>query len=451
MSSLKHVIGVVCAAAVLAMANAPAQAEVEIQFWHSMTGALGDRVVNLADRFNQSQKEYKIVPVFKGGYADSMAAAIAATRAGNAPDIIQVFEVGTETMMAAVEDESNPKKRKGVIKPVYKVMADAGEKFDPKVYVQAVSSYYTDKSGRMLSLPFNSSTTVFYYNKDAFKKAGMDPNVAPKTWPQVQAAAQKIRDSNATACGYTTGWQAWVHVENLHAWHNEEFATQLNGFGGLNTTLVFNDQLEVRHIALLSAWLKGGLFSYGGRTNEAEAKFFSGECAMLTSSSAAYANIKKNAKFEFAVAQLPYYDDFKGAPQNTIIGGASLWVMAGKKPAAYKGVAKFFTFLSQPELQAEWHQQTGYLPLTTAAYELTKKQGFYEKNPGTDISVLQMTTNKPTPISKGIRLGNFVQIRQVIDEELENVWNNKKAPKEALDDAVRRGNELLRKFEKANQ
>jgi sn-glycerol 3-phosphate transport system substrate-binding protein len=214
---------------------------------------------------------------------------------------------------------------------------------------------------------------------------------------------------------------------------------------------VFNDQLEVRHIALLSAWLKGGLFSYGGRTNEAEAKFFSGECAMLTSSSAAYANIKKNAKFEFAVAQLPYYDDFKGAPQNTIIGGASLWVMAGKKPAAYKGVAKFFTFLSQPELQAEWHQQTGYLPLTTAAYELTKKQGFYEKNPGTDISVLQMTTNKPTPISKGIRLGNFVQIRQVIDEELENVWNNKKAPKEALDDAVRRGNELLRKFEKANQ
>ena len=446
MVSPKHAVVALC----IALACASAHAQTEIQFWHSMTGALGDRVAALADGFNQSQKLYKVVPVYKGGYADSMAAAVAATRAGNAPHIIQIFEVGTATMMAAAADET-AKRKKGVIKPVYQVMAEAGEKFDPKTYVSAVSSYYTDKAGRMLSFPFNSSTTVFYYNKDAFKKAGLDPNVAPKTWPEVQAAAQKIRDSNATACGYTTGWQSWVHVENLHAWHNELFATELNGFESLKTELVFNDRLEVRHISLLSAWLKGGLFSYGGRANEAEAKFFGGECAMLTSSSAAYANIRKNAKFEFAVSQLPYYDDYKGAPQNTIIGGASLWVMAGKKPAEYKGIAKFFTFLSQPELQAEWHQATGYLPITQAAYDLTKKQGFYEKNPGTDISVKQMTTNKPTPISKGIRLGNFVQIRGVIDEELENVWSGKKAPKEALDDAVRRGNELLRKFEKANK
>jgi sn-glycerol 3-phosphate transport system substrate-binding protein len=446
MFSLKHVVAATCTA----LACTSVYAQTEIQFWHSMTGALGDRVTSLADRFNQSQKAYKVVPVYKGGYGDSMAAAIAATRAGNAPHIVQIFEVGTATMMAAAADET-AKRKKGVVKPVYQVMAEGGVKFDPKVYVPAVRDYYTDKNGRMLSLPFNSSTTVFYYNKDAFKKAGLDPNVPPKTWPEVQAAAQKIKDSNASACPYTSAWQSWVQLENLHAWHNEPFATQQNGFGGLNAELVFNDKLAVRHIALLSAWAKGGLFFYGGRGNEGDAKFYSGECAMYTGSSATYAAVMKNAKFEFAVSRLPYYDDVKGAPQNTIIGGASLWVMAGKKPAEYKGVAQFFSFLSKPEIQAEWHQQTGYLPITTAAYDLTKKQGFYEKNPGTDISVLQMTGKTPTANSKGVRLGYLPQIRTAIDEELEAVWAGKKAPKEALDEAVKRGNELLRKFEKANK
>ncbi|HUW36176.1 MAG TPA: sn-glycerol-3-phosphate ABC transporter substrate-binding protein UgpB [Rhodocyclaceae bacterium] len=427
---------------------AQAQAVTDIQFWHSMTGALGDRVSNLAERFNKSQKDYRVVPVFKGNYDESMAAMIAATRAGNAPDIIQVFEVGTATMMAATDDGSG--KKKSVVKPVYEVMAMGGEKFDPKSYVPAVSSYYTDSKGRMLSLPFNSSTPVFYYNKDAFKKAGLDPNKAPKTWDEVGIDAAKLKASGA-ACAFTTGWQSWVQLENFSAWHNVPFATRGNGFDGMDAKLVFNGPLQVKQIAMLADWHKKGWFTYGGRKNEPEAKFFSGECAMLTSSSAAYGNIAQNAKFAFVVSPLPYRAEVKGAPQNTIIGGASLWVMAGKKPAEYKGIAKFFTFLSRPEIQAEWHQQTGYLPITKAAYELTKKQGFYKTHPGTDVSVLQMTEKTPTANSRGIRLGNFVQIRDVIDEELEAVWSGKKTAKQALDDAVARGNELLRRFQMANR
>jgi sn-glycerol 3-phosphate transport system substrate-binding protein len=446
MFSLKHVVAATCTA----LACTSVYAQTQIQFWHAMTGANNDRVVSLADRFNKSQSTYKVVPVYKGGYDDTMAAAIAATRAGNAPHIVQIFEAGTATMMAAVGDET-AKRKKGVVKPIYQMMAEAGVKFDPKIYVPAVRDYYTDTAGRMLSFPFNSSTTVFYYNKDAFKKAGLDPNVPPKTWPEVQVAAQKIKDSNASACPYTTAWQAWVQLENFHAWHNLPYATLQNGFGGLKTELVFNDMLTVRHIALLSAWAKAGLFVYPGRTTEGDGKFYSGDCAMYSGSSATYGNIVKNAKFEFGVSKLPYYDDVKGAPQNTIIGGASLWVMAGKKPAEYKGIAQFFAFLSKPELAAEWHQGTGYLPITMAAYELTKKQGFYEKNPGTDISVQQMTGKVPTPNSKGVRLGYMPQIRTAIDEELEAVWAGKKAPKEALDEAVKRGNELLRKFEQANK
>jgi sn-glycerol 3-phosphate transport system substrate-binding protein len=427
------------AALALAAMTSSAHAVTEIAWWHSMTGALGDRVAGLADEFNKSQSEYKVNAVYKGSYDEAMAAAIAAYRAGNAPNILQVFEVGTATMMYS----------KGAIKPVTEVMKLAGEKFDPSVYIPAVSGYYTAPKGDMVSFPFNSSTTVFYYNKDAFAKAGMDPNKPPVTWQDVTAAAAKLK-ANGEKCGFTTGWQSWVQLESFSAWHNVEFASKDNGFGGMDTRLKFNSPLHVRHIENMANWAKQGLFTYAGRKNEPEAKFYSGECGMLTSSSAAYANIAKNAKFKFAVSPLPYYSDVKGAPQNTIIGGASLWAMSGKKPDEYKAVAKFFKYLSQPELQAKWHQETGYLPITKAAYELTKKSGFYEKNPGTDVSVQQMIV-KTTSKSRGIRLGNFVQIRTIIDEELENVWTGKKSAKEALDTAVKRGDDQLVRFQKANK
>lgn len=422
----------------LALVPATARAETEIQFWHAMSGALGDRVGDLARRFNAEQKEFKVVPVFKGSYDETLAAGIAAFRAKNPPHILQVYEVGTATMMAA----------KGAIKPVHEVMAQGAKHWNPNEYVGAVASYYTDPQGKMLSLPFNSSTPVFFYNKDLFKKAGVAG--PPATWRDVQAAAQKVKAAGA-ACGFTTGWQSWVMLENMSAWHNQEFATRSNGFEGLDAKLSFNTLMLVRHVSLLSSWVKGELFTYAGRRNEPEAKFFSGDCAMLTSSSAAYANIKKNAKFEFGVAKLPYYEEETGAPYNTIIGGASLWAMAGKKPAEYRGVAKFFEFLSTPVIAAEWHQETGYLPITNGAYLATQKSGFYDKNPGTDIAVLQMNSKKPTKLSKGVRLGNFVQVRSIIDEELEAVWAGKKAPKDALDEAVKRGNEQLRRFEQANK
>jgi sn-glycerol 3-phosphate transport system substrate-binding protein len=422
------------AASALALAT-QASAVTEIQWWHAMTGANNDRVNAFAKRFNESQNDYKVTAVFKGSYPEAMAGAIAAYRSGNAPALLQVFEVGTATMMSA----------KGAIKPVYQVMADAGEKFDVKSYIPAVAGYYTNTAGQMLSFPFNSSTTVFYYNKDAFKKAGLDPNQAPVTWQAVVAAAAKIKASGASSCAFTTGWQSWVQLESFSAWHNVPFATEQNGFAGNDPKLVFNGPLQVRHIGNMQDWAKKGYFTYAGRKNEPEAKFYSGECAMLTSSSAAYGTIKQNAKFDFTVSTLPYYNDVPGAPQNTIIGGASLWVMGGKSKEEYKGVAKFLTFLSQPEIQAEWHQATGYLPITMAAYELTKKSGFYEKNPGTDVSVKQMIV-KTTDKSRGVRLGNFVQIRDIIDEELEDVWSGKKTAKEALDSAVKRGDEQIARF-----
>ena len=424
----------------LALPATSAFAQSEIQWWHSMTGALGDKLNDLATQFNASQKDYKIVAVYKGSYPESLTAAIAAYRSGNAPHILQVFEVGTATMMAA----------KGAIVPITKLMKDADEPFDPKVYLPAVAGYYTDSKGNMLSFPFNSSTVLYYVNKDAFRKAGLDPSKVPKTWKEFSAAAEKLKASGQ-GCVYTTGWPSWMHIENFSAWHNVPIGTKENGMGGLDTEFKINSPLHVRHIAMLGDMAKKGLLTYAGRTNQAEAKFYSGECAMLTSSAGAQANIRRNAKFDWSVNFIPYHDDVKGAPQNSIIGGASLWVMGGKTHNSYKGIAKFFTFLSRPEIQMEWHTSTGYVPITMAAYEMTRKSGYYDKNPGADVAVKQLTNKPPTANSKGLRFGNFVQGREVIEEEMEAVFAGKKDAKTALDDAVRRGNEILRKFEAANK
>ena len=418
----------------------PAQAVTEIQWWHSMTGALNDQVNLIANGFNDSQKDYKVAPVYKGQYPDSMTADIAAYRAGNAPNILQVFEVGTATMMSA----------KGAVKPVYQLMKDAGEPFDTKAYLGPVAGYYTNSKGEMLSMPFNSSTTVFYINKDAFKKAGLDPNSAPKTWKEFAQAAGKLKASGQQ-CVYTTSWPSWVHIENFSAWHNLPIGTLENGIGGVKTEFKVNSPEHVKHLQMLVDFAKNGWFSYAGRLQQGDAKFYSGECAMMTGSSSALGNIRKNAKFEYSVNFLPYHDEIKGAPQNSIIGGASLWVMGGKKPDEYKGVAKFFKYISNPELQVKWADATGYVPITNAAFTLAQKEGLYTKVPGSDVAIRQLTFKAPTANSKGLRFGNFVQGREVFEEEMEAAFVGKKEPKAALDDAVRRGNDILRRFEAANK
>ena len=429
----------VLVAMVLLMATG-AFAQTTVEFWHAMTGKNGDMVQALADKFNASQKDYKVVPVWKGSYADTLNAGIAAYRSGTAPSILQVFEVGTATMMNA----------KGAIKPVYQLMAENNEKFDPKVYIPTITAYYSTSDGKMLSMPFNSSTAVMYYNKDAFKKAGLDPEKAPVTWPEFFATAKKLKASGMEG-GFTTNWISWIQLENLSAWHNLPFGTRNNGFDGLDTQLVFNSPLVLRHLQTIYDLSKDGTFIYGGREGNANPLFSSGKVGMQFESIGGYANFKNTCKFDFGVARLPYYPDVPGAPQNTIIGGASLWVFNGKSKAEYKGVADFFSFISLPENQAFWHQQTGYLPTTMAAYELTKSQGFYNTNPGPEVAIKQLLNKAPTGNSMGIRFGNFSVIRTIEDQTWEDILAGKISVKDGLDKMVLDGNKTLRDFERLNK
>ncbi|OJU25897.1 MAG: sn-glycerol-3-phosphate ABC transporter substrate-binding protein [Nitrobacter sp. 62-13] len=417
----------------------PAHAVVEIAWWHAMSGELGRQLGRLATEFNASQSEYRIVPTYKGTYSETVNAAIFAFRSRSQPAIVQVNEIATATMMAA----------QGAIYPVFELMRDEKEAFSPTDYLPAITGYYADIAGNLLSFPFNVSTPILYYNKDLFRAAGLDPEKPPKTWPEVGEAARKLRAAGIP-CGFTTSWPSWVNVESFLALHNLPIATRSNGFGGLDAVLVFNNPLMVHHVAQLAEWQKTKIFDYSGRGTTAEPRFQHGECGIFMGSSATRADIIANSKFAVGYGMLPYWPDVEGAPQNTIIGGATLWVLRDRPREEYKGVAKFFAYLSKPEVQAAWHQNTGYLPITRAAFDLTRAQGFYNRNPGSAIAIEQMTLKPPTENSRGLRLGSFVLIRAVIEDELEQAFNGKKSAQAAMDEAVQRGNELLRQFERTN-
>ncbi len=431
----------VAAAAALASAST-AFAQTEIQFWHAMGGNLGDTVNALAEGFNKSQSEYKVNPVYKGSYTETLTAAIAAFRAKQAPHIVQVFEVGTANMMAA----------KGAVYPVYQLMADAKEPFDPKAYIGPVYGYYSTPDGKLLSMPFNSSTPVLYWNKELMQKAGLDPNKPPKTWPELGEMAKKAVAAGAK-CGFTPQWQTWTMIENYGAWHNLPYATKDNGFGGTDIELKFNDPARVKFIQMLADWTKDKTFVYGGREGKSTALFTAGDCVFHIASSGSAAGIDKalGGTSKYGIGMMPYSPDVIAKPQNSIIGGATLWVLQGRPAAEYKGVAKFLSYLASTPVQAKWHQETGYVPITLAAAEATEKEGFYKKFPGREVAVQELTLNPPTANSKGLRIGNFVQIRDIVDGELENVWSGKKDAKTALDDAVKAGNEQLKRFEAANK
>lgn len=416
----------------------PPPGRTTVEFWFGLGKPLGDVLEAIVMDFNQSQDKYYVDAIYKGGYADTMNAAIAAYRAGQAPHIVQMFEVGTATMMAAGD----------AIKPVYQLAKEVGWDLDPGIYIPAVRGYYSE-GDNMISMPLNSSTPMMYFNKEAFRKAGLDPDNPPKTWAETRAAAKKLVDSGATACGMTFEWPTWTQLENFSAIHNVPLATKANGMLGRDAELKFNSDLHIRHLQTLIDMQAEGSFKYGGRDGAATVLFPSGECGIIMASSAARARIQRESNFEWGVTFLPYYDDAPGAPLNSIIGGASLWVMnsPGRTAEEYKAVAEFFKYISRPEVDARWHQETGYLPITHGGYEKTKADGFYEKNPGADLPYKQLTRTEPTENSLGLRLGNMPQIRVVVYEEWEKAFQGQQTAKQAMDNAVARGNQILREFE----
>lgn len=420
-------------------AQAAVSAPTVVHFWHAMGGQLGETVDALVKKFNESQGQYEVRALRKGTYAETLTAAIAAYRARNHPHIVQVYEVGTLTMLLS-----------GAIYPVHELMADYGIPVDWKAFVGPVLSYY-EKDGKLYSMPFNSSTPILYFNKDAFRKAGLDPARPPATWQEIGEYSRKILDAGAAKCGFTASWPSWTMLENTFAWHDQPFATQENGYLSLDTELLINSDFGVKHIGQLATWQREGIFRYGGRMGDPDVIFTSGDCAMLVQSSAVIGSFRRAiTQFQWGTAELPHW----GPPyrkQNTIVGGATLWVMKGHRPEEYRGVANFLKFVSEPEQQAWWHRSTGYIAISKGALSLLEGEGHFKADPDQWTAFGQLTRAAPTPNSRGIRLGYFPQIRDVIESELENIFAGKKTAKQGLDDAVRQGNRILREFAELNR
>jgi sn-glycerol 3-phosphate transport system substrate-binding protein len=422
-------------------------AKTQIIWWHAMTGVLADELNRLASDFNASQPEAEVQPVFKGGYADVLTAAIAAWRADQAPHLVQIFEVGTGSMLAA-----GP-----ATKQVWKLSEETGIKLDPEVYIPGVRGYYSLPDGRLASMPFNSSTSVMWYNKDAFAAAGLDPEKAPATWPEVISAARAIKAKIGTSemggakFPVTSSWMIWCQLEQYGAIHDLPFASKANGFEGLDTELKFNGPGQVKQWDRLLSMAKEGLYEYGGRDTVPDALFYSGQAAIGFGSSAGRGQIAANAKFKWAAAYLPIDPEVNPHPINSIIGGASLWTMTTKErtPAEYKAVVEFLKFLALPEQDAHWHQTSGYVPVTFAGYEKSKADGYYDKQPGADIPIKQLARGTMTANSRGLRLGRLAEIRNILYEETEKALQGQQTGKEALDNGVNRGNRVLREFQRS--
>ncbi|MEO9790202.1 MAG: sn-glycerol-3-phosphate ABC transporter substrate-binding protein UgpB [Aurantimonas coralicida] len=428
----RKILGAAVALGALVAGAGQAVAVTELQWWHAMSGANNEVVDTLAKEFNESQDAYKITPVFKGTYPETLNAGIAAFRAKQPPAIIQVFDVGTGVMMGA----------EGAVMPVADVLEAGGYNFDKSNYLPGIVAYYSKPDGTMLSFPYNSSSPILYYNKDIFEKAGLDVDSPPETWQDVFAAARTIKESGAAECGYTSTWLTWIHLENFAAWNNVAYGTNENGLAGTDVELKLNEPLYVQHFQDIADLAKDGVFRYGGRTSEAKQLFLSGECGILTESSGGLGDIVKSG-MNYGIGQLPYDANAEGAPQNTIPGGASLWVFGGKSDEEYKGIAEFFNFLSQTEIQSRLHQVSGYLPVTMDAYKATKDSGFYEKNPGRETPILQMMGKEPTENSKGVRLPNLPQLRDIENEQFELMLSGQQDAQAALDKIVELGNEAI--------
>ena len=420
----------VATASVLASAQ-----PVEIQWWHAMGGALGERVDELVAKFNASQKDYVVVAVNKGNYDEVINGTIAAYRAKRAPHLVQIYERGFLTMLLSDATVS-----------VRDLMDEQKYKIDWDDFVKPVASFYTYK-GRLVTMPFNSSTPILWYNKTHFEKGGYAKPA--ETWQELEKQLYAMKQKGITECGTSLANDYyWSLIENYSAINDQPFATLANGRDGLGTEFVYNKTKVVGQVGRLKKWLDDKVLEIAGQGLSPEQLLTSGRCSTFVASTANHASVERNAKIEWSATILPWEEGL--TPRNSTIGGASLWVLKGHKPAEYKAVAAFLDFIARTDTQVWWHKATGYVPLTNKAYATAKQEGYYKQYPTREIAIMQLNRGTPTANSWGFRFGSHTQTTFVLREEVEAVFTGKKTPQVAMDDSVRRGNEILRKYEQLN-
>ncbi len=383
----------------------------EIELVHSLGADKGAQLQKLVDRFNAANAAGPKLVIHDRPW-----------NAGTLPHLMILGERELPGFLTGTQR----------YRPLYQVMKDAGVKIDTLRAPAMMVPTPVDSQSRLVALPVGLSTPVMFYNKDAFTEAGLDPEKAPKTWQELQAALGKLIAAGQS-CPYTSAQPAWILVENMSAWHNEPVVAE-----GRKAALAINGMLPVKHVAMLSSWVKARYLQLFGRDDEAIDHFAKGECAVLTAASGAWPTLQRQAGFNVGVATLPYHEDYYGTPQNTLADGPAMWVAAGKKPAEYKVVARFVDFWLTGQSQVEWQRNAGYLPLNRAGLLASESRLLASDLANIRIGVQQLTNKPATALSRASAYPQRAAVRRIVDEELESVWEDRKPSKLALDTAVAR-------------
>ncbi len=423
----RSAINLVIAICLVVMFSTVAFAEtVELTFWHAMSGGRTAAVERIVDGFNAEHPDIKVTAQFTGSYAETLTQAISAVRAGNPPHIIQVYEVGTQTML---DSEA--------IVPVYEIV---GDKIDWGNVVQPILNYYSI-DGKLYSMPFNSSTAMLYYNKDAFEKAGLTS--PPTTWAEVEEMGLKIVNSGAADHALSFGWPAWI-IEQMFAYHNELYANNGNGREGMADEIYINNEFGKKVLGTWTDLVEKDVIAYGGREYKANQDFLAGKVAMLIQSTSSLSSIEKSANFEVGTSFLPRFEEY--GLGNSVIGGASLWVMKGHPKEEYDAVVEFFKYLNKAEVAVQWHKDTGYFPCTNSALKVLMDENWFSNSPNYVTAFLQILSGVSTTASNGVLLGNFVDIRDITDTAVERAFTGLASPEKALDDAAAEINSVLEDY-----
>jgi multiple sugar transport system substrate-binding protein len=319
-------------------------------------------------------------------------------------------------------------------RPLFELMKAAGEPLQTLRPPAMMTRRPVDAQGRLLALPVGLSTPVLYINEEAFKKVGLNAEQPPHTWFELQQALGQLIDSGVR-CPYTVANPGRVLIDNTSAWHNEPAVVKR----GKGEALAINGFLQIKHLAMMASWYKSRYLHIFGRGAEAEQHFTSGECAVIAAPSSSLPEFRRQARFPVAVASLPYHDDYQGAPQNTLLDGPSLWVAAGRPAAEYKTIARFVRFWLEPQNQVVWQRETGFMPLNRAGVAAAQQsEVLKDELESVRVAVAQVGRKPATEASSARVLTARAAVQNVVDEELEAVWADRKPAKEALDTAVSR-------------
>ncbi|MFU2052706.1 extracellular solute-binding protein [Bordetella hinzii] len=398
---------------------------VQIQVWHTLSGPNKAEFEKLAKQYNKEQDAVEVKLRDFPTQAALQQEATAAVKAKKAPNLIQLADNHSPEVVA---------EHKAIL-PMYQLLAKYPIK-DLNWFLPDTASFTRDGKGRLLAFPWMAEVPVMFYNTTLYKKAGLNPNQPARTWTALQAELLKLRDVADIDCPYASSNQVSVHLENLAPVNNQLYASNSNGLAASKQapTMQF-DTLYMRHVSLMVSWKRSLLFTAYSNDNKSDALFAKGECGVLTAGSSAFGTFNNTRGLSFGVAPLPYYDQVTQTPGRPFVSGSALWALEGNPVAQEKATAQFLAWLSKPVVAAEWHQRTGYLPLTEAAFRASDVS-FYDKIPGAQQLVASLRTQQVPANARGFRIANYDRIENVLNAQLTDAFDGKTPPVAALNNAI---------------